>query len=105
MAVSKDNHEGEQSIIESAYSYRAADRKNEYCIDPLIRSGTTGEAALNLNRRFIGIEIDKVHYTRTKQRSSKLILATFLSIQKHTRTIEKGGEYRKVDSYPISHQI
>ena len=35
-------------------------------------SGTTGEAALNLKRRFIGIEVDKEHYSRTKQRLSKL---------------------------------
>ena len=35
-------------------------------------SGTTGEAALNLNRRFIGIEVDKTHYSRTKQRLTKL---------------------------------
>ena len=34
-------------------------------------SGTTGEAALKLNRRFIGIEVDKAHYSRTKQRLSK----------------------------------
>ena len=35
-------------------------------------SGTTGEAALNLKRRFIGIEVDKKHYSRTKQRLTKL---------------------------------
>ena len=41
-------------------------------LDPFMGSGTTGEAALNLNRRFIGIEVDKEHYSRTKQRLSKL---------------------------------
>ena len=49
-------------------------------------SGTTGEAALNLKRRFIGIEVDKEHYSRTKQRLSKIkinlkvILAMFLML-------------------------
>ena len=41
-------------------------------LDPFMGSGTTGEVALNLNRRFIGIEVDKEHYSRTKQRLSKL---------------------------------
>ena len=41
-------------------------------LDPFMGCGTTGEAALNLKRRFIGIEVDKEHYSRTKQRLSKL---------------------------------
>ena len=41
-------------------------------LDPFMGSGTTGEAALKLKRRFIGIEVDKGHYSRTKQRLSKL---------------------------------
>ena len=41
-------------------------------LDPFMGTGTTGEAALNLKRRFIGIEVDKEHYSRTKQRLSKL---------------------------------
>jgi len=45
-------------------------------LDPFMGSGTTGEAALNLKRRFIGIEVDKEHYSRTKQRLSKLKLDT-----------------------------
>ena len=35
-------------------------------------SGTTGEAALNLNRRFIGIEVDKNHYSKSKKRLTNL---------------------------------
>ena len=42
-------------------------------LDPFMGSGTTGEAALNLKRRFFGIEVDKEHYSRTKQRLSKLM--------------------------------
>ena len=41
-------------------------------LDPFMGSGTTGEAALKLKRRFIGIEIDEEHYSKTKQRLSKL---------------------------------
>ena len=41
-------------------------------LDPFMGSGTTGEAALNLKRRFIGIEVDKEHYSKTKKRLTKL---------------------------------
>ena len=41
-------------------------------LDPIMGSGTTGEAAIKLKRRFIGIEVDKEHYSKTKQRLSKL---------------------------------
>jgi site-specific DNA-methyltransferase (adenine-specific) len=41
-------------------------------LDPFMGSGTTGAAALNVNRRFIRIEVDKEHYSKTKQRLSKL---------------------------------
>jgi len=31
-------------------------------LDPFIGSGTTAEVAINLNRNFIGIEIDEYYY-------------------------------------------
>ena len=58
-------------------------------LDPFMGSGTTGEAALKLKRRFIGIEVDKEHYSRTKQtiiktkKNLKLILAKFLQDPKN----------------------
>ena len=46
--------------------------KGNLVLNPFMGSGTTGEDALKLKRRFIGIEVDKTHYSRTKQRLSKL---------------------------------
>jgi ParB family chromosome partitioning protein len=75
-AVSKDSHEWEQSTIEAEHMIRPLTVEGNIVLDPFMGSGTTGEAVLHLNRRFIGIEVDKVHYTRTKQRLSKLKIDT-----------------------------
>ena len=37
-------------------------------IDPFMGSGTTGVACINLNRKFIGIEIDKLYFQIAKNR-------------------------------------
>jgi 16S rRNA G966 N2-methylase RsmD len=71
-AVSKDSHEWEQSTIEAEHMIKPLTVEGNIVLDPFMGSGTTGEAALNLKRRFIGIEVDKEHYSRTKQRLSKL---------------------------------
>jgi 16S rRNA G966 N2-methylase RsmD len=75
-AVSKDSHEWEQSTIEAEHMIKPLTVEGNLVLDPFMGSGTTGEAALKLNRRFIGIESDKVHYTRTKQRLTKLKIDT-----------------------------
>ena len=41
---------------------------NEIIIDPFMGSGTTGVACLNLNRKFVGIELDKNYFKMSEQR-------------------------------------
>lgn len=45
-----------------------ASSQNEIILDPFMGSGSTGEAALMLGRRFIGIEIDKDFFEVSKNR-------------------------------------
>ncbi len=71
-AVSKDTHKWEQSTIEAEHMIKPLTVEGNIVLDPFMGSGTTGEAALKLKRRFIGIEVDEEHYSRTKQRLSKL---------------------------------
>jgi len=42
--------------------------KNDLVLDPFMGSGSTGVAALNKNRRFYGIELDKNYYAISTQR-------------------------------------
>lgn len=42
--------------------------ENDLILDPFMGSGTTGLACMNLNRRFIGIEIDDKYFDVAKER-------------------------------------
>jgi site-specific DNA-methyltransferase (adenine-specific) len=41
---------------------------NDVVLDPFMGSGTTGAAAKNLNRNFIGIELDQDYFNIAKER-------------------------------------
>lgn len=43
-------------------------KENDFVLDPFMGSGTTGVACKNLNRNFIGIELDENYYKIAKER-------------------------------------
>ena len=43
-------------------------KKNDIVLDPFMGTGTTGVACKNLNRNFIGIELDKDYFDVAKNR-------------------------------------
>lgn len=49
-------HEWEQSTVEAEHVISRLTLENQTVFDPMMGSGTTGAAAIRLNRRFIGIE-------------------------------------------------
>ena len=66
--VDKTMHDWEQSTIEAERIIKPLTVEGQIILDPFMGYGTNGIAALKLNRKFIGIEIDKEHYSRASQR-------------------------------------
>jgi 16S rRNA G966 N2-methylase RsmD len=69
--VDKTLHDWQQSTVEAERLIETLTVENQIVLDPFMGSGTTGEAALKLQRRFIGIEIDKDHYSNAAQRLNR----------------------------------
>ncbi|MGA8844180.1 MAG: DNA methyltransferase [Nitrososphaeraceae archaeon] len=69
--IDKTMHEWEQSTIEAEH-IKPLTVECQIVLDPFMGYGTNGIAALKLNRKFIGIETDKEHYSRAAQRLSDI---------------------------------
>ncbi|MDE0299178.1 MAG: site-specific DNA-methyltransferase [Candidatus Poribacteria bacterium] len=61
-------HEAQKPIALMEYLIRLTTIENQVVLDPFIGSGTTAIACQNLNRRFIGFEINASYYEDAVQR-------------------------------------
>jgi hypothetical protein len=71
--VGKEFHKWEQSTVEAEYMISKLTVENQTVLDPFLGGGTTAIAALKLNRKFIGIEIDEDSYNIAKGRIAKFL--------------------------------
>lgn len=65
---SKNQHPTEKPWQLAAHFIRLHTKPGDIVLDPFMGSGSTGVAALSLDRRFIGIELDKHWYRHTIKR-------------------------------------
>jgi len=63
-----DWHTTKKDIKVMEHLVRLLTNENDVVLDCFMGSGTTGRACKNLNRNFVGIEIDKNYYNIAKQR-------------------------------------
>ena len=61
-------HPTQKPVALLEYLIKTYTNENELILDFTMGSGSTGVAALNTNRRFIGIELDEKYFNIAKQR-------------------------------------
>ena len=71
--VSKYGHPTEKPIELIKRYIRIGSNENDVVLDPFLGSGTTVQACINLNRQYIGIEIDEKYYQVACERRDKAI--------------------------------
>lgn len=67
-------HPTEKPLALIEYIIGVSSNENDIVLDPFIGSGTTAVAAINLNRRYIGYEIDRTYYLSAIQRITNKLL-------------------------------
>jgi DNA modification methylase len=72
-------HTWEQSIVEAEHVIKKLTLENQVVLDPMMGLGTTGIAASNLNRRFVGIEKDKQNFMIAKTRFDNMSVNNSIS--------------------------
>lgn len=64
----KQLHTNQKPINLIEYLITKSSKEGDLVLDPFMGSGTTGEACINLNRNFIGIELDSNTFNIAKSR-------------------------------------
>jgi site-specific DNA-methyltransferase (adenine-specific)/modification methylase len=90
--VKNPKHPTQKPIKVLKHIIRIASSENDVILDPFMGVGSTGEAALEMNRKFIGFEIESKYFEVAKKRLS--------SIQKSLFVMEEKSEYKKKKGSP-----
>lgn len=68
-------HPTQKPVALCEYLIKTYTKENDIVLDFTMGSGTTGVACVNLNRRFIGVELDKKYFEIAKERVDKYVEA------------------------------
>lgn len=66
--LSNPKHPAQKPVVILRKMIEIASNENDIVLDPFMGVGSTGVAALDLNRRFIGIELDETYFEAAKKR-------------------------------------
>jgi DNA modification methylase len=69
--IEKGYHPTQKNVKLMEWLIKIHTNENDVVVDPFMGSGTTGVACKNLNRNFIGIEMDKNYFEVAKKRIGK----------------------------------
>lgn len=81
-----------------------ASNKDDIIFDPFMGVGSTGVAALELGRRFIGVELDGSYFAAAKKRIENTLTIINKTIMPNTYTVEEDQESMKVCDANVAYQ-
>ena len=84
-----DDHPTPKPPELAAFFIRIHTREGETVLDPFMGGGSTGEAAVHLGRKFIGIELDPQHFDASCRRIAALVERPDMFRQKEKPVQEK----------------
>lgn len=79
--LSNPKHPAQKPVAILKKMIEIASNENDIVFDPFMGVGSTGVAALELNRRFIGVELDEAYFGAAKKRVETVLLQGNLSFQ------------------------
>ena len=107
--LSNPKHPAQKPVAILRKMIEIASNENDIVFDPFMGVGSTGVAALDLNRRFIGVELDECYFEAAKKRIDAVLsqgnLFTFPISDTHSHTQETNmfmvSESLEIPEYPI----
>lgn len=86
VSAKKDNHQAVQPQYLPEKYIKATTKEGDFVVDPWLGSGTTGVAALLLNRKFVGFDLFPEYVKESKKKLSSIIKNESKSDKKKDRT-------------------
>ena len=97
--LSHPKHPAQKPVSILKKMIEIATNENDIIFDPFMGVGSTGVAALSLDRRFIGIEIDEDYFNAAKER-----INTILQTNQYSPTMSNSDTY-KISDHNISSTV
>lgn len=86
--LSNPKHPAQKPVAILKKMIEIASNENDIVFDPFMGVGSTGVAALELNRRFIGVELDEAYFDAAKKRVNNALMQGDLFAQPYTTNSE-----------------
>ena len=99
--LSNPKHPAQKPVSILKKMIEIASNENDIVFDPFMGVGSTGIAALSLNRRFIGVELDETYFDAAKKRINAALFHDDLFAQSNIEYQQKVEEETFMTSEPL----
>lgn len=99
--LSNPKHPAQKPVSILKKMIEIASNENDIVFDPFMGVGSTGVAALSLNRRFIGVELDETYFDAAKKRINAALFQGDLFAQSNIEYQQRAEEETFMTSEPL----